>query len=91
MDWGTGYLTIIVGTGAGHLQTKIARGVGHFNNFFKRPGYARGLPGGGMLAVGIDSHITYIDTGISENSFKINRLSQSDCQNFTSLSFRLPP
>ena len=47
MDWGTGYLTIIVGTGAGHLQTKIARGAGHFNNFFKRPGYARGLPGGG--------------------------------------------
>ena len=53
MDWGAGHLTVIVGTGGvGHLPIKIARRAGHLANFFKCPGFARG-----MLATEIDSHI----------------------------------
>ena len=36
------HLTIIVGTGAGHLPTKIAPRAEHLTNFFvKSPGFAR--------------------------------------------------
>ena len=43
-----GHLTIIEGTGAGHLPTKIARRTGHLTIFFKCPGE--------ILAAGTDSH-----------------------------------
>ena len=69
MDWGAGHLTIIVGTGgAGHLPTKIARRAGHLNNFFKCPGV---FPGG-MLAAGIDSHISYMFFILRDSPFKNN-------------------
>ena len=55
MDWGSGTLIIIVGTGMSHLPTKISRRAGHLTNFFKGPGF--NLPGGRMLAAGIDLHI----------------------------------
>ena len=42
MDWGAANLTIIVGTDAGHLPTKIARWVGYLTNFFKYSRFARG-------------------------------------------------
>ena len=41
MDFGAGRLIIIVGTGAGHLPTKIARRAERLNIFSN----ARGLPG----------------------------------------------
>ena len=50
-----GLLTIKVGMEAGHLPTKIARRTGYFTIFSN----ARVSPGG-MLAVGIDSHINSI-------------------------------
>ena len=49
MDWRAGHLTTTEGTGTGHLPTKIARRAEHLI-FFQMPG--------GMLAAGIDSHIT---------------------------------
>ena len=54
MDLGAGHLAIIVGMGGGgggNLTTKIAGRAGHLTNFFKCPG--------GVLAAGIDSHITH--------------------------------
>ena len=50
MDWGTRHLTVIVGTGAGHLPTKVALRAGRSTNFLPMPG--AGLPGG-MLTVRI--------------------------------------
>ena len=38
---GAGHLTVIVGTGAGYLPTKIARMAGHLTKFFECPGFAR--------------------------------------------------
>ena len=49
MDWGAGHLTILVGPEVGHLPAEIACRAGHLTNFFKCPGFARG-----MLAAGID-------------------------------------
>ena len=37
---------------------KFARRAGHLTNFFKSPGFVQGFAWGGMLMVGIDSHIT---------------------------------
>ena len=42
MDWGTRHLTVIIGTGAGHLSTKVARRAGHLTNFFPMPGVCPG-------------------------------------------------
>ena len=42
----------------GYLPTKTALGAGHLKNFLNAPGMPGGLPGEGMLAAGIDSHIT---------------------------------
>ena len=57
--------TIFVGKcpvpGQQKLPTKITRRAGNLNSFFKCPGFARG----GMLAVGIDSHISVYSTVIS--------------------------
>ena len=44
MEWGVENLTILVGMGAGHLSTIIARRAGHLTSFFKCPGFA--WPGG---------------------------------------------
>ena len=44
--------TIIIGTGEGHLSTKIDRYAGHLTIYLN----TRGLPEG-MLATGIDRHI----------------------------------
>ena len=58
MDRGAKYLTIIVGTGSGALDNKNYRQGRAFDQFFNCPGYAWGFAGeGGMLALGIDSHI----------------------------------
>ena len=46
MNWRAGHLTTTEGTEAGHLPTKIVRRAGHLSDFFKYPGYARGMPGG---------------------------------------------
>ena len=59
IDWRDGHLTTTEGTGAGHLPTKIARRAGHLNNFFQMSGVYPGVcPWGGMLAAGVDSHIS---------------------------------
>ena len=50
MDWGAGHLTIIVGTGGGPFANKKCPQGRAFELFFKCPG--------GMLAAGIDLHIT---------------------------------
>ena len=55
MDWGSGHLTIIVGTGTGHLPTKIFPQGRAFDQYFQMPGVCPG----GMLAVGIDLHIIH--------------------------------
>ena len=55
-DWGTRHLTIIVGTGAGHLPTKIAQWAGHLTNFFKCTGFTRWFSRR-MLAARMDSYI----------------------------------
>ena len=47
MDLGAGHLTIIIGTGVGHLPTKSARRAGHLTNFFNCPGYTVSEGGGG--------------------------------------------
>ena len=83
MDFGAGRLIIIVGTGAGHLPTKIARRAEHLNIFSN----ARGLPGPfsrvQMLAAGIDSHISkplssrhlsYIRIKLNKTNYKINSI-----------------
>ena len=44
MDWGSGHLTIIVGTGTGHLPTKIFPQGRAFDQYFQMPGVC---PGGG--------------------------------------------
>ena len=45
-DWGAGHLIITIGTGTGHLPTKIARRAGNLTNFFKGLGFARGYARG---------------------------------------------
>ena len=59
MDRGARYLTIIVGTGSGALDNKNYRQGRAFDQFFQLPGVCLGVcrGGGGMLALGIDSHI----------------------------------
>ena len=58
MDWRAGHLTTTEGTGGGAFANKNCPQGRAFEKKFKCPGYARGLPGGGMLAAGIsDSHI----------------------------------
>ena len=54
MDWGAGHLTIIVGTGGGAFANKNCPQCRAFEQFFQMPG---GLPGGGVLAAGIYSHV----------------------------------
>ena len=52
MDWRAGHLITVEGTGGGAFANKN----------FKCPGYDRGLARRGMLAAGIDSHITLADS-----------------------------
>ena len=48
MDWGAGYLTIIVGTGNGALADKNYPQGRAFEQFFQKPGVCPGVcPGGG--------------------------------------------
>ena len=54
MDLGAGHLTIIVGTGGGVFTNKDRPQGRAFEQFFQMPGVCPG----GMLAAGIDSHIT---------------------------------
>ena len=49
------HLAIIVGTGGGAFANKNCPQGRAFDEFFSS---ARGLPGGGILVAGIDSHIT---------------------------------
>ena len=58
IDWRAGHLTTTEGTGGGAFANENCSQGGDLNNFFKCPGYARGFARGGMLAAGIDSHIT---------------------------------
>ena len=52
MDWRAGHLITAEGTGGGAFANKN----------FKCPVYDRGLARRGMLAAGIDSHITLADS-----------------------------
>ena len=55
MDWGAGHLTIIYSrNGGGIFQQKLPAGPGILTIFSNARGFARG----GMLAAGIDSHIS---------------------------------
>ena len=71
MDWGAGYLTVIVETGGGTFANESCPQGQAFDHFSNARGFARGLPWGlpgacpgvcpgEMLAAGIDSHITEI-------------------------------
>ena len=58
MDWRAGHLTTTEGTGGWAFANKNYPQGRAFENFFSN---VRGMPGGlpgGMLAAGIDSHIT---------------------------------
>ena len=57
IDLGATHLTVIVGTGGGAFINKNCLQGRAFDHFFKCPGFARGFAWG-MLAAGIDSHIT---------------------------------
>ena len=52
-----GHLTFIVGTGDGDNDNKNCPQGRAFDQLFQRPGV---FPGRGMLAAGIDSHITLV-------------------------------
>ena len=43
---------------AGHLTVVYACSGGHLTNYFFKSQIPRGLPGGGLIAVGFDSYIT---------------------------------
>ena len=58
MDWRAGHLTTTEGKGGGAFANKNCPQSGHLNNFFKCPGHAQEFAPGGMLAAGIDSHIS---------------------------------
>ena len=58
MDWGAGHLTIIVGTGGGAFDNKNCPQDRAFEQFFQMPRVCPGVCPGGMLAAGIDSHIS---------------------------------
>ena len=64
-ELGARHLTIIEGRGGGHLPIKITCRAGHFTNFFKCLGFAWG---GGVLVAGIDSHISWNNNTLSDNS-----------------------
>ena len=55
MDWKAGHLTTTEGTGSGAFANKNFPQGREFEQFFQMPGVC---PGVGMLAAGIDSHIT---------------------------------
>ena len=55
MDWRAGHLTTTEGTEGGAFANENCPQGRAFEQFFQLPG---GLPGGGMLAAGIDSHIS---------------------------------
>ena len=57
MDWRAGHLTTTEGTGDGAFANKNCPQGRAFEQ-----SNARGMPGGGMLAAGIDSHIMTILT-----------------------------
>ena len=60
MDWGTGHLTIIVGTGDGAFANNNCPQDRAFVNFFQMTRVCPGVCPGGMLGVGIDSHINRV-------------------------------
>ena len=58
MEWRAGHLTIIVGMGGGAFANKNCPQDRAFEQFFQMLGVCPGvIPGGGMLAPGIDSNI----------------------------------
>ena len=57
---GAGHLTIIVGTGGGVFANKNCPEGRAIGNFFQVPGVCPGVCREGMLAAGIDLHISHV-------------------------------